>query len=64
MSVRFTLDGTEVEARDGETLWQVAQRCGTDIPHLCHLDRHGYRPDGNCRACLVEVKGERTLAAS
>jgi formate dehydrogenase major subunit len=64
VTVRFTLDGIEVEARGGETLWQVARRCGTDIPHLCHLEKPGYRPDGNCRACLVEVKGERTLAAS
>jgi formate dehydrogenase major subunit len=64
MSIRFTLDGQEVEARAEETLWQVAERLGTDIPHLCHLPRDGYRPDGNCRACLVEVAGERTLAAS
>ena len=64
MSVRFSLDGNAVEARDGETLWQVAHRCGTEIPHLCHRPEGNYRPDGNCRACLVEVKGERTLAAS
>jgi formate dehydrogenase major subunit len=64
MSVVFTLDGTTVEARDGETIWQVARRLGTEIPHLCHLERPGYRPDGNCRACLVEIEGERVLAAS
>ncbi|MFC7538165.1 2Fe-2S iron-sulfur cluster-binding protein [Siccirubricoccus deserti] len=28
------------------------------------MPRPGYRPDGNCRACLVEVEGERVLAAS
>jgi formate dehydrogenase major subunit len=61
---RFVLDGAEVEARGGETIWQVAQRQGTEIPHLCHLDRAGYRADGNCRACLVAVEGERTLSAS
>ncbi|WP_270935180.1 formate dehydrogenase subunit alpha [Falsiroseomonas oryzae] len=64
MSVRFTLDGQEVEAAPGETIWQVATRLGTEVPHLCHLERPGYRPDGNCRACLVEVAGERVLAAS
>ncbi|MDN3566413.1 formate dehydrogenase subunit alpha [Paeniroseomonas aquatica] len=64
MSIRFTLDGTGVEAAPGETIWSVARRAGVEIPHLCHLDRPGYRPDGNCRACLVEVKGERVLAAS
>ena len=62
--VRFTLDGREVEAAAGETLWQVAGRQGTGIPHLCYDPRPGYRPDGNCRACMVEVEGERVLAAS
>ena len=34
------------------------------IPHLCHVDLPGYRVDGNCRACMVEIKGERVLTAS
>src|SRR4029078_6967765 len=63
-AVAFTLDGVEVDAREGETIWQVAQRHGTDIPHLCYSPKPGYRPDGNCRACMVEVEGERVLAAS
>jgi formate dehydrogenase major subunit len=62
--IKFTLDGKEVEALEGETIWQVAKRQGTDIPHLCYLPEPGYRPDGNCRACMVEVEGERVLAAS
>ncbi len=62
--IKFTLDGQEVEARPGETIWQVAKRQGTLIPHLCHKDAPGYRPDGNCRACMVEIDGERVLAAS
>ncbi|HYS47790.1 MAG TPA: 2Fe-2S iron-sulfur cluster-binding protein, partial [Xanthobacteraceae bacterium] len=60
----FMLDGREVEARDGETIWQAARRLGTDIPHLCYSPEPGYRPDGNCRACMVEIEGERVLAAS
>jgi formate dehydrogenase major subunit len=60
----FTLDGREVTAAPGETIWAVADRLGTEIPHLCHRPRPGYRPDGNCRACLVEIEGERVLAAS
>ena len=52
----FLLDGQEVEARMGETIWQVASRLGTDIPHLCHSPKPGYRPDGNCRACVVESR--------
>ena len=62
--VRFTLDGSEVEAHEGETIWQVAHRLGADIPHLCYAPEPGYRADGNCRACMVEVEGERVLAAS
>src|SRR5258707_1008504 len=63
-SVKFTLDGREVEARADETIWQVAHRHGTDIPHLCYSPEPGYRADGNCRACMVEIEGERVLAAS
>jgi formate dehydrogenase major subunit len=63
-TVKFILDGKEVEALDGETIWQVAKRLGTDIPHLCYSPEPGYRPDGNCRACMVEIEGERVLAAS
>src|SRR5438445_3289195 len=62
--IRFTLDGAEVEAQPGETIWQVANRLGTEIPHLCWLPKTGYRADGNCRACMVEIDGERVLAAS
>jgi formate dehydrogenase major subunit len=62
--ISFTLDGKEVSAEDGETIWQAAARLGTDIPHLCYKDDAGYRPDGNCRACMVEIEGERVLAAS
>ena len=62
--IAFELDGVPVEARPGETIWAVAQRLGTHIPHLCHRPEPGYRPDGNCRACMVEIEGERVLAAS
>ncbi|HEX3953151.1 MAG TPA: formate dehydrogenase subunit alpha [Stellaceae bacterium] len=62
--IRFSLDGAEVEALPGETIWQAAQRVGTEIPHLCWRPEPGYRADGNCRACMVEIQGERVLAAS
>ena len=62
--VTFTLDGETVTAAPGETIWEVSKRLGTVIPHLCHRDAPGYRPDGNCRACMVEIDGQRTLAPS
>jgi formate dehydrogenase major subunit len=61
-TIEFKLDGKTVHAWEGETIFKAAARHGVDIPHLCYKD--GLRPDGNCRACVVEVKGERTLAPS
>jgi formate dehydrogenase major subunit len=63
-AVTFTLNGEPVEAAPGETIWQVANRLGIEIPHLCYAPEPGYRADGNCRACMVEIEGERTLAAA
>jgi formate dehydrogenase major subunit len=61
-TVKFVLDGTEVEARAGESILECATRLGISIPHLCY--KPGYRADGNCRACMVEIEGERVLAPS
>jgi len=61
-TVEFTLDQKTIHAFEGETILKAAKRHGVDIPHLCYKD--GYRADGNCRACVVEIKGERTLAPS
>ncbi|NIA69230.1 formate dehydrogenase subunit alpha [Pelagibius litoralis] len=63
-AVRFTLDGHDIEAAPGETIWAAAARYGTKLPHLCYSPEPGYRADGNCRACMVEIEGERVLAAS
>jgi formate dehydrogenase major subunit len=62
LTVSFLLNGKHVEALAGETILQAARRHGVEIPHLCYKD--GLRPDGNCRACVVEIKGERVLAPS
>jgi len=62
--ITFELDGKTTTAQPGETIWEVAARIGVEIPHLCWQPDPGYRADGNCRACMVEIEGERTLAAS
>src|SRR5271165_3879169 len=60
----FTIDDREIDIRDGETIFRAAGRLGIDLPHLCYSPKPGYRPDGNCRVCMVEIEGERVLAAS
>ncbi len=62
--IPFTLNGESVTAHQGETIWQVAKRRGAAIPHLCYAEQVDYRADGNCRACMVEIAGERVLAAA
>ena len=60
--VKFSLDGRSVTAEDGETILAAAQRHGVVIPHLCQ--QSGMQCAGNCRACVVEIEGERALAPS
>jgi formate dehydrogenase major subunit len=63
-TVTFWLDGEQVTALPNETIWECSKRLGKTLPHLCHADEPGYRSDGNCRACMVEIEGERVLTAS
>jgi formate dehydrogenase major subunit len=60
--VEFTLNGRAVQARASETIIEVADREGVSIPRLCY--KPGMDTAGNCRACMVEINGERTLAPS
>ena len=61
-SIEFKLNDQTVVGFEGESILNAAKRHGIDIPHLCY--KEGMRADGNCRACVVEIKGERTLAPS
>lgn len=60
--IHFTLDERQIDASPGESILQAAQRHGVELPHLCH--KEGLEPQGNCRACVVEIEGERVLAPS
>jgi len=42
-SITFTIDGKTVQAAADETIWQVANRTGLTIPHLCYAPEPGYR---------------------
>ena len=62
-TISFEINGQTLEALVGETILQAADRAGVgDIPRLCY--KEGYRSDGNCRSCVVEIEGERVLAPS
>ena len=58
----IVINGQEFSFTQGETILQVAQRNGFDIPTLCYLK--GASPTGACRICLVEVEGAENLVAS
>ena len=61
-TVEFSLNGHTVTARVTDTLIEVADREGVAIPRLCY--KAGLETAGNCRACMVEINGERALAPS
>ena len=60
--VSFELNGRAVSARADQTLIQIADAEGISVPRLCYQD--GLDTAGNCRACMVEIAGERVLAPS
>ncbi|HLA21065.1 MAG TPA: molybdopterin-dependent oxidoreductase, partial [Pseudolabrys sp.] len=60
----FTIDDREIDIREGESIFRAARRLDIKLPHLCYTPKPGYRADGNCRVCMVEIEGERVLAAS
>ena len=55
--VTLTINGQKLQGRAGQTILEVAQSGGIDIPTLCHDPR--LEPYGACRMCLVEVEGAR-----
>jgi formate dehydrogenase major subunit len=61
-SVSFLMNGRTVVCDPDQTILEAAQQNGIEIPRLCYME--GMRPDGNCRTCMVEIKGERVLAPS
>src|SRR5512146_2614546 len=62
LPIEFKLNGKTVVGRPDEPIIETARQNGISVPHLCYS--RTLRPDGNCRACVVEVKGERVLAPS
>jgi NADH:ubiquinone oxidoreductase subunit E/ferredoxin len=61
-NVTVTIDGVKVSSSPGTTILDAAEKVGIEIPRLCHQE--GIKPSGNCRICVVEVEGSRTLVGS
>jgi formate dehydrogenase major subunit len=61
-TIAFSLNGKIVTALKGEPILEVAKREDVEVPHLCY--KPGLDAVGNCRACVVEIEGERVLAPS
>lgn len=61
-AIEIQIDGQAIACQSNESLLSIAKGIGIEIPHLCY--QNDMPAAGNCRACMVEIKGERTLAAS
>lgn len=59
---RLTMDGEEVSFTSGETLFEIGQRIGREIPALCYDER--LEAFGGCRLCVVDVEGWGNPVAS
>ena len=64
MSTVHTLriDGKDVAGTEGQTIMDVAEENGIDIPGLCHMQ--GLHDRGACRLCMVEIAGSPKMAAA
>ena len=52
---KLKIDGREIEVESGSTLLQACELAGAEVPRFCYHERLSIA--GNCRMCLVEVKG-------
>ncbi len=60
--VTITIDGRQIQVPKNTSILYAARQAGIKVPTLCHHPE--LRAEGNCRVCVVEVEGLRTLAAS
>lgn len=60
--VKITIDGKELEVSPGQTVLRAALDNGIEIPHFCY--HGGLSIAGNCRMCVVEIKGAPKLSIS
>ncbi|TKB81443.1 MAG: 2Fe-2S iron-sulfur cluster binding domain-containing protein, partial [Nitrospira sp.] len=61
-SINLTINGRQVTAKSGETLYEAAKHVGISIPSLCVSDH--LAAYGSCRLCVCEVEGRPGVHAS
>ncbi|WFU52762.1 NADH-quinone oxidoreductase subunit NuoG [Bradyrhizobium pachyrhizi] len=59
---KIIVDGKEIDVPPEYTLLQACEAAGAEIPRFCYHERLSIA--GNCRMCLVEVKGGPKPVAS
>lgn len=55
--ITLTINEKQVKGKEGDTVLEICQANGIDVPTLCHLE--GLSDVGACRLCMVEIEGER-----
>lgn len=55
--ITLTINGKQVKGKEGDTVLEICQASGIDVPTLCHLE--GLSDVGACRMCVVEIEKER-----
>ena len=61
-NITVTIDGRNISAKENTTILEACKTAGIEIPTLCyHSD---LTTAGNCRMCIVEVEGWKTLTAA
>ena len=60
--LNVTIDGINLQVKEGSTILQAAQSVGIEIPTLCYLK--DINEIGACRLCIVEVEGMNRLVPS
>jgi len=60
--IHITVEGTDIQALEGQTIMQAARASGIDIPSICHIS--GQEDSTNpCLLCMVEIEGRGRVRA-
>ena len=60
--INLTIDGVQIEAKEGQSILSAAREHGIHIPTLCFLEK--INEIGSCRICVVEVEGMNKLVTA